>query len=80
MATRFVLPSGATVTRAWNGDGFRYELAGEPVCLLADDVRALGRLVDLGDLADPESFDEIAAGEKVEREHVDPETLEVTKS
>ena len=58
MATRFVLPSGAAVTRAWNGDGFRFELCGDPVQLLPDDIRALAALVDLRELRDVETFEQ----------------------
>ena len=78
MATRFVLPSGAVVTRAWNGDGFRFELSGDPVGLLPEDIRELAALAAVG-AHDPDTLAESQKPD-VEREHVDPVTEEVTKS
>ena len=82
MATRFVLPSGQEVTRAWNGDGFRFELCastpGEPVKLLPDDVAELAAIAALA-AHDPETLIESQKPD-VERESVDPDTFEVTKS
>lgn len=82
MATRFVLPSGSEVTRAWNGDGFRYELCastpGDPVKLLPDDIRALSSLVELGHLKDAETFAEEQEPE-AQYEKVDETSGDVTK-